>query len=71
MDNKVLDKIISIIRNKLNEESALVVPTNNVSSGNIAGTPDADPGNPPVGLSARKRKSYIYVKGGRKLWQKK
>ena len=43
---------------------ASVVPTNNVGDGKIAGTPEADPGNPPV----RKRKKYIYQKNSRKLW---
>ena len=31
-------------------------PTVNVGSGNIAGTPEADPGNPPVNLKKKKRK---------------
>lgn len=65
MDDRILDKIISIVRNNLDEEGAMVLPTNNVGSGNIAGTPEADPGNPPV----RKRKKYIYQKGTRKLWK--
>jgi hypothetical protein len=65
MNDRILDKIISIIRNNLNEEGAMALPTNNVGSGNIAGTPEADPGNPPV----RKRKRYIYQKNSRKLWR--
>jgi hypothetical protein len=65
MDDRILDKIISMVRNNLNEEGAMALPTNNVGSGNIAGTPEADPGNPPV----KKRKKYIYQKNSRKLWK--
>ncbi len=68
MDDRILDKIISIVRDNLNEEGAMALPTNNVGSGNIAGTPEADPGNPPVRLTGRKRK-YIYQKNSRKLWR--
>ena len=53
-----LDKIIQIIR-----EDA---PTNNVGSGNIAGTKEAGD-DPPVRL--KKRKRYIYMKGVRKTWK--
>jgi len=60
-----IDKIINIIR-KIKEE-AVSLPTNNVGSGNIAGTPEADPGNPPV--RKRKKKKYIYQKGTRKIWR--
>ena len=52
-----LDKIIQIIR-----EDA---PTNNVGSGNIAGTKEAGD-DPPVRL--KKKKRYIYMKGVRKTW---
>ena len=53
-----LDKVINIIRT-LNEE----VPTNNASSGAIAGLP---PDQPPM---KKKKKERIYIKGpGRKLW---
>ena len=53
-----LDKIIQIIR-----EDA---PTNNVGSGNIAGTREAGD-DPPVRL--KKKKKYIYMKGVRKTWK--
>ena len=39
-------------------------PTNNVGSGNIAGTVEAGD-DPPV---RRKKKKYIYQKGLRKTW---
>ena len=56
-----LDKIINLIRN-LNEDAA-VVPTNNASSGAIAGLP---PDQPPVRKRKKERK---YMKGpGRKVW---
>ncbi len=52
-----VDKIISIIRT-LKEEGVSAGPTNSVGGGNIAGTPEADPGNPPV---SRKKKKNIYL----------
>ncbi|MDA9685997.1 hypothetical protein N9U20_00095 [bacterium] len=58
MKSNPLDKIIQIIR-----EDA---PTNNVGSGNIAGTKEAGD-DPPVRL--KKRKKYIYMKGVRKTWK--
>ena len=58
MKSNPLDKIIKIIR-----EDA---PTNNVGSGNIAGTKEAGD-DPPVRL--KKKKRYIYMKGVRKMWK--
>ena len=55
MEHSKLDLIINIIR----EEMAV----NNVSGGNIAGTPAADPGNPPV----KKRRLYL-GKNSRTPW---
>jgi hypothetical protein len=63
MEKKTLDKIINLIR--LREQVA--PPTNNVGSGNIAGTVEAGD-DPPV---RRKKKKYIYQKGIRKLWTPK
>jgi hypothetical protein len=65
MEKKKLDKIIEAFRNHINlkEEIANVVGT-----GNIAGTPEADPGNPPV---FKKKKKNIYLGiGSRKRWMK-
>ena len=45
-------------------EDATAAPTNNVGSGNIAGTVEAGD-DPPV----RKKKRYIYQKGVRKVWK--
>lgn len=61
-----LDRIISIIR--LLKEEGMGVPTNNVSGGKIAGTPAADPGNPPV----KRKNRYIFPtqKGYRNVWKR-
>jgi len=57
-----IDRIIEIVRT-LKEEGAPAVPTNNASSGAIAGLP---PDQPPVRKRKRERK---YMKGpGRKVW---
>ena len=48
--------------NKYFREEAVAVPTNNASSGAIAGLP---PDTPPV----KQRKKYIYAgRGSRKMW---
>ena len=45
-------------------------PTNNVGGGQIAGTPEADPGNPPV--NRKNKKKYIKLgRGSRKWWMPK
>jgi len=59
MKNQNLDRIINLIRKKLDEQ-----PTNNVGGGQIAGTVEAGD-DPPV----KKRKKYIYIKGVRKTWK--
>jgi hypothetical protein len=63
-----LDKIIQIIHQLKEEGIVGGVPTNNVSGGKIAGTPAADPGNPPV----RKKNRYIFPtqKGYRSVWKR-
>jgi hypothetical protein len=63
MKNKILDKIINIIREQMIVED---VPTNNVGGGQIAGTVEAGD-DPPV----RKRRKYMSGgRGSRKLWMK-
>ena len=58
-----IDKIINIVRNL--REEAMVVPTNSVGSGKIAGTKEAGD-NPPV---RKKKKRYIYGgRGSRRMW---
>ena len=57
-----INKIIKKIRDLREEMAAAGVPTNNASSGNIAGLP---PDSPPV----NKKKKYIYGgHGSRKMW---
>jgi hypothetical protein len=63
MEKKNLEKLISLIRLR---EEASAAPTNNVGSGNIAGTVEAGD-DPPVRL--KKKKKYIYMKGVRKMWK--
>ena len=62
MENKKIDKIIEAFRNYINlkEDGVISGPTNNVGSGNIAGTPQTDHGNPPVDLRRRKEKRITY-----------
>ena len=71
MEKKKIDKIIEAFRHyrNLKEEGMIASgPTNNVGSGNIAGTPEADPENPPV---FRKKKKNIYLGiGSRKKWMR-
>lgn len=70
MEKKKIDKIIEAFRNyiKLKEEGMVLGPTNNVGGGKIAGTPQADPGNPPV--FGRKKKNIYLGIGSRKKWMK-
>ena len=57
-----INKIIKKIRDLREEMGAASVPTNNASSGNIAGLP---PDSPPV----KQKKRYIYSgRGSRKMW---
>ena len=70
-DKQHLQKVLEVMRQNLDQkmfskfsEDATAAPTNNVGSGNIAGTVEAGD-DPPV----RKKKKYIYQKGVRKLWK--
>ena len=56
MKKKKIDSIIEAVRKRklLKEEGIAIV--NNVGDGKIAGTPQADPGNPPVDL--RKHRNW-------------
>lgn len=54
MEKSKLDLIINIIREEMTGGG---VPVNNVSGGKIAGTPAADPGNPPV----NKKKRFLFL----------
>ena len=59
MEKKKIDRVIEAFRNyiHLKEEGMVMGPTNNVGDGKIAGTPQADPGNPPV--FRKKKKRYL------------
>lgn len=61
MKKSKLDLIINIIKEEMGSSS---VPVNNVSGGKIAGTPEADPGNPPV----KKRKHIFLGPKSRTTW---
>jgi len=57
-----IDKVIKKIRQLKEEMASGGIPTNNASSGNIAGLP---PDSPPV----KQKKRYIYSgRGSRKMW---
>jgi len=62
----LMDKRLQKIVDYFHEEGGMFAgaPTNNASSGAIAGLP---PDQPPV----KKKKKYIYGRGYRKLWQQK
>ena len=57
MEKKKIDKIIEAFRNYINikEEMMSSGPTNSLGPGKIAGTPEADPGNPPVFMKKKKK----------------
>ena len=65
---KLIDKInnptyLEKVRRNIRKEEVMAAPTNNASSGNIAGLP---PDSPPV---KRKKKTYAYGgRGSRKMW---
>ena len=57
-----IDKVIKKIRQLKEERASGGIPTNNASSGNIAGLP---PDSPPI----KQKKRYIYGgRGSRKMW---
>lgn len=66
-----VDRLINIIRTLKEEGMVGAAPTNSLVGGNIAGTPEADPGNPPVN---RKRPTILargLMPGSRKRWMNK
>ncbi len=60
MEKKKIDRIIEAFRNYiyLKEDSMVIGPTNSVGGGKIAGTPQSDPGNPPVDLRKGRRRYW-------------
>ena len=68
MKQKKLDRIINFIREEMVGAGA---PTNNVGSGNIAGTKEAGD-DPPVFLKKKKRKpTPVGRYGTRRTWMQK
>ena len=67
MENNKIDKVIDAFRKRrILKEDGMIA--NNVGDGKIAGTPQADPGNPPV-FPKRKKRIYLGI-GSRKKWMK-
>ena len=56
MEDKKLEKIISLIKEMMNEEGA---PTMNVGAGHIAGTREAGD-DPPVRLDGRTKRARMF-----------
>ena len=65
MEKKKIDKIIEAFRNYKNLKEEIA---NAVGGGHIAGTPEADPENPPV-FPKKKKNIYLGI-GSRKRWMK-
>jgi hypothetical protein len=71
MKQKKINKIIEAFRNyrQLKEEGVIA---NNVGDGKIAGTPQADPGNPPVDLRKGRRRYWNpFFKNLAKVYRRK
>ncbi len=54
MFGNIKDTLMKTFKEFMNEDA----PVNNVGGGQISGTPEADPGNPPVN---KKKKKNIYL----------
>lgn len=72
MEDKIINKIIDVVKKYLKEEgmTSSAIPTNNVSSGKIAGTPESDfpnPPNPPV-YKGKKKKFIFLGPKSRTMW---
>lgn len=71
MKQEKINKIIEAFRNyrQLKEEGVIA---NNVGDGKIAGTPQADPGNPPVDLRKGRRRYWNpFFKNLAKVYRRK
>ena len=66
MKKIILEKVINLVR----EQLATGAPTNNVGSGNIAGTVEAGD-SPPVSKKKQKKQYWSGGRGARKQWMKK
>ena len=66
MKKIILEKVINLVR----EQLATGAPTNNVGSGNIAGTVEAGD-DPPVSKKKQKKQYWSGGRGARRQWMKK
>ena len=66
MKKIILEKVINLVREQLSTGA----PTNNVGSGNIAGTVEAGD-SPPVSKKKQKKQYWSGGRGARKQWMKK
>ena len=66
MKKIILEKVINLVR----EQLASGAPTNNVGSGNIAGTVEAGD-DPPVSKKKQKKQYWSGGRGARRQWMLK
>ena len=66
MKKIILEKVINLVR----EQLATSAPTNNVGSGNIAGTVEAG-NDPPVSKKKQKKQYWSGGRGARRQWMLK
>ena len=66
MKKIILEKVINLVR----EQLATSAPTNNVGSGNIAGTVEAGD-SPPVSKKKQKKQYWSGGRGARRQWMLK
>ena len=68
MKKIILEKVINLVREQLS--SGAGAPTNNVGSGNIAGTVEAGD-DPPVSKKKQKKQYWSGGRGARRQWMLK
>ena len=68
MKKIILEKVINLVREQL--ASGAGAPTNNVGSGNIAGTVEAGD-DPPVSKKKQKKQYWSGGRGARRHWMLK
>ena len=68
MKKIILEKVINLVREQL--ASGAGAPTNNVGSGNIAGTVEAGD-DPPVNKKKQKKQYWSGGRGARRQWMLK
>ena len=68
MKKTKLDRIINLIREDMMGGGGSGAPTNNIGSGNIAGTKEAGD-NPPVFLKKKRKPTPVGRYGTRRTWK--